>query len=187
VIGFLRHFGLEKDFKINIEVNHAILAGHSFPHELQCAADAGMLGSIDANKGDYLSGWDTDEFPTNLYEVTEAMLVILQAGGFGKGGVNFDAKTRRNSTDASDLFIAHIGGMDIFARALLVASRVLKESDYQSLRKARYASFDAGKGRDFEKGKLTLAGLRDYAKKTGEPAQISGQQERYEQIINDYI
>jgi xylose isomerase len=119
--------------------------------------------------------------------VTEAMLVILQAGGFGKGGVNFDAKTRRNSTDASDLFIAHIGGMDIFARALLVASRVLKESDYQSLRKARYASFDAGKGRDFEKGKLTLAGLRDYAKKTGEPAQISGQQERYEQIINDYI
>jgi len=187
VIGFLRHFGLEKDFKVNIEVNHAILAGHSFPHELQCAADAGMLGSIDANKGDYLSGWDTDEFPTNLYEVAEAMLVIIQAGGLGKGGVNFDAKTRRNSTDAADLFIAHIGGMDVFARALLVASRVLKESDFLSLRKKRYSSFDAGKGRDFEKGKMTLAGLRDYAKKVGEPAQISGQQELFEQIINDYI
>jgi xylose isomerase len=187
VIGFLRAYGLEKDFKINIEVNHAILAGHTFPHELQCAADAGMLGSIDANKGDYLSGWDTDEFPTNLYEVVEAMLVIIQAGGFTKGGVNFDAKTRRNSTDAADLFISHIGGMDIFARGLLVASRMLKESSYLQMRKARYASFDAGKGRDFEKGKMTLAGLRDYAKKAGEPAQISGQQELFEQIINDYI
>ncbi len=187
VIGFLRQFGLEKDFKINIEVNHAILAGHTFTHELQCAADAGMLGSIDANKGDYLSGWDTDEFPTNLYEVVEAMMVIIQAGGFTKGGVNFDAKTRRNSTDAADLFIAHIGGMDVFARALLVASRLLKESDYLKMRKARYASFDAGKGRDFEKGKLTLVGLRDYAKKVGEPAQISGQQELFEQIINEYI
>ncbi|MEI8140417.1 MAG: xylose isomerase [bacterium] len=187
VIGFLRAYGLEKDFKINIEVNHAILAGHTFSHELQCAADAGMLGSIDANKGDYLSGWDTDEFPTNLYEVVEAMLVIIQAGGFTKGGVNFDAKTRRNSTDAADLFISHIGGMDIFARGLLVASRMLKESSYLQMRKARYASFDAGKGRDFEKGKMTLAGLRDYAKKAGEPAQISGQQELFEQIINDYI
>jgi xylose isomerase len=187
VIGFLRHYGLEKDFKINIEVNHAILAGHTFPHELQCAVDAGLLGSIDANKGDYLSGWDTDEFPTNLYEVTEAMLVIIQAGGLGKGGVNFDAKTRRNSTDAADLFISHIGGMDIFARALLVASRLLKESDYVKLLKTRYASFDTGKGRDFEKGKLTLESLRDLAKKSGEPRQISGQQERFEQIINGYI
>jgi xylose isomerase len=186
VIGFLRHHGLENDFKINIEVNHAILAGHTFPHELQCAADAGLLGSIDANKGDYLSGWDTDEFPTNLYEITEAMLVIIQAGGLGKGGVNFDAKTRRNSTDPADLFIAHIGGMDIFARALLVADRLLKESDYLKMLKKRYASFDSGKGRDFEKGKLTLASLRDFAKKSGEPAQISGQQERYEQLINEY-
>lgn len=187
VIGFLRHYGLDKDFKVNIEVNHAILAGHTFPHELQCAADAGMLGSIDANKGDYLAGWDTDEFPTNLYEVVEAMLVIMKAGGLGRGGVNFDAKTRRNSTDPADLFIAHIGGMDVFARALLAASRLLKESAYLDLRRKRYASFDTGKGRDFEKGRLTLPALRDYAKKAGEPAQISGQQELFEQIINTYV
>ena len=186
VIGFLRHYGLDKDFKLNIEVNHAVLAGHTFQHELQCAADAGLFGSIDANKGDYQCGWDTDEFPTNVTETTEAMLVILQAGGFGKGGINFDAKTRRNSTDLADLFIAHISGMDTFARALLVADRILKSSKYLALRAKRYASFDSGDGKKFEDGKLKLADLRAIAAK-GEPKQTSGQQELYEQIINTFL
>jgi xylose isomerase len=187
IIGFLRRYGLDKDFKLNIEVNHATLAGHSFQHELQVAADAGLLGSIDANKGDYQTGWDTDEFPTNIYEVTEAMMVILRTGGFKNGGINFDAKIRRNSTDKEDLFIAHIGGMDTFARALIVADKVLHESDYLKMRKKRYASFDKGSGKDFETGKLTLAKLHDIAAKIGEPAVISGKQELYEQLINMYI
>ena len=186
VIGFLRHYGLESDFKLNIEVNHAVLAGHTFQHELQCAADAGLLGSIDANKGDYQCGWDTDEFPTNVAETTEAMLVIMQAGGFGKGGINFDAKTRRNSTDLADLFIAHIGGMDTFARALLAADRILKSSKYLALRAKRYASFDAGNGKKFEDGKLKLADLRAIAAASGEPKQTSGQQELYEQLIANH-
>ncbi|MBS2098446.1 xylose isomerase [Carboxylicivirga linearis] len=187
VIGFLRHHGLDKDFKLNIEVNHATLAQHTFEHELQCAADAGMLGSIDANKGDYQNGWDTDEFPTNIYETVEAMLVILQAGGFQGGGINFDAKIRRNSTDAEDLFIAHVSGMDVFARALVIADDILKNSDFLKQRADRYASFDSGKGAEFEAGKLTLEDLRAIAKEAGEPAQISGKQERYEQLINMYI
>ena len=187
IIGFLRKYGLDKDFKLNIEVNHATLAGHSFQHELQVAADAGLLGSIDANKGDYQNGWDTDEFPTNIYEVTEAMMVILRAGGFKNGGINFDAKIRRNSTDKEDLFIAHISGMDTFARALVIADKVLNESDYLKMRKKRYASFDKGHGKDFEKGKLTLAMLRDIAVKNGEPDVISGKQELYEQLLNMYI
>lgn len=187
VIGFLRNFGLDKDFKLNIEVNHATLAGHTFAHDLRMAADAGLLGSIDANKGDYQNGWDTDEFPTNIYEVTEAMLEILQAGGFKTGGINFDAKTRRNSTDLEDIFIAHVSGMDIFARALLVADKILTESDYLKLRKNRYASFDAGKGADFEAGKLALEDLREIAREVGEPKQISGKQEMLEQLINWYI
>ncbi len=184
VIGFLRYYGLDKDFKLNIEVNHAVLAGHTFQHELQCAVDAGLFGSIDANKGDYQCGWDTDEFPTNVAESTEAMLVILQAGGFGKGGVNFDAKTRRNSTDLADLFIAHISGMDTFARALLAADRILQSSKYLQLREARYASFDSGDGKKFEAGKLKLQDLRAIAAQ-GEPKQTSGQQELYEQLISN--
>jgi xylose isomerase len=187
VIGFLRYYGLEKDFKLNIEVNHATLAGHSFQHELQTAADAGLLGSIDANKGDYQNGWDTDEFPTNIYEVTEAMMVILQAGGFTTGGINFDAKVRRNSTDVEDIFIAHINGMDTFARALIIADKILKDSDYLKFRKKRYESFDKGKGKDFEKGKLTLDKLRAIALETGEPARLSGKQELLEQLINMYV
>ena len=187
VIGFLRHFGLDKDFKINIEVNHATLAGHTFAHDLRMAADVGLLGSIDANKGDYQNGWDTDEFPTNVYEVTEAMLEIMQAGGFDTGGINFDAKTRRNSTDLEDIFIAHISGMDTFARALIIADRILNESDYLKMRKTRYASFDSGQGADFEKGKLTLEDLYRMAGKVGEPKQISGKQELLEQLINWYI
>ncbi len=187
IIGFLRQHGLDKDFKLNIEVNHATLAGHTFQHELQVAADAGLLGSIDANKGDYQNGWDTDEFPTNIYEITEAMMVIRQAGGFTAGGINFDAKVRRNSTDIEDIFIAHISGMDTFARALLIADKVLKESDYLKIRKTRYESFDKGAGKDFEEGKLTLENLRDIASGAGEPASRSGKQELLEQLINMFI
>lgn len=187
VIGFLRHFGLDKDFKLNIEVNHATLAGHTFQHELQVAADAGMLGSIDANRGDAQNGWDTDQFAINLQELTEAMLVILQGGGLKGGGVNFDAKVRRNSTDLEDLFLAHIGSMDAFARGMLIANDILENSAYLDLRKQRYASFDAGKGKEFEEGKLTLEDLRSLAVANGEPKQTSGKQELYENILNEFI
>jgi xylose isomerase len=187
VIGFLRHYGLDKDFKINVEVNHATLAGHTFQHELQAAADAGMLGSIDANRGDYQNGWDTDQFAMNLNELAESLIIILEAGGFGGGGVNFDAKTRRNSTDLEDIFLAHIGSMDAFARALVIADNVLQKSPYKSYRKQRYASYDTGKGRDFELGKLSLEDLREYAVQHGEPKQTSGKQEWLENIINQYI
>lgn len=187
VIGFLREYDLLNDFKLNIEVNHATLAGHTFQHELQVAADAHVLGSIDANRGDYQNGWDTDQFPNNLYELVEAMLVILPAGGFAGGGINFDAKRRRNSTDPVDLFHAHIGGMDSFARALLVADKILSKSDYMTIRKDRYASFDAGNGKEFEEGKLTLQALADLASQYGEPAVVSGRQEYLENLINRFI
>jgi xylose isomerase len=187
VIGFLERHGLEKDFKLNIEVNHATLAHHTFQHELQVAADAGLLGSIDANRGDYQNGWDTDQFPVNLYELVEAMLVIVESGGLQGGGINFDAKLRRNSTDPDDIFHAHIGGMDNFARALIITDNILTHSPYRKLRAERYASFDSGKGKEFEEGKLTLEDLRNLAAENGEPAQISGKQEMYENIINRYI
>ncbi|WP_114782581.1 xylose isomerase [Botryobacter ruber] len=187
VIGFLRQYDLLGDFKINIEVNHATLAGHTFEHELQVAADAGLLGSIDANRGDYQNGWDTDQFPNNLNELTEAMLIILQAGGLQGGGVNFDAKIRRNSTDPADLFYAHIGGADAFARALVTADKVLQNSDYKKIREERYASFDSGKGKAFEEGKMTLEDLRTFAIENGEPEVRSGKQEYLENIINRFI
>lgn len=187
VVGFLRHYGLDKDFKLNIEVNHATLAGHTFQHDLQVAADAGLLGSIDANRGDYQNGWDTDQFPVNLYELTEAMLVILQAGGLKSGGINFDAKIRRNSTDMEDLFIAHIAGMDAFARALIAADNIIQKSDYLKLREQRYSSFASGKGLDFETGKLSLEDLRNIAIESGEPKQISGKQELFELILNSHL
>jgi len=186
-LSFLRQFNLMDDFKLNIEVNHATLASHTFEHELQVAADAGMLGSMDANRGDYQNGWDTDQFPNNLNEITEAMLVILQAGGFKTGGVNFDAKTRRNSTDLTDIFYAHIGGMDTFARALLAANAILQNGEYQNLRKQRYASFDSGKGKQFERGNLTLQDLSKLAHRMGEPEQRSGKQEYFENLINKFI
>lgn len=187
VIGFLRANGLDKDFKINIENNHATLAGHTFAHDLQVAADAGMLGSIDANRGDAQNGWDTDQFPTNLYDCVEAMLVVLKAGGLGAGGFNFDAKTRRNSTDLEDIFHGHIGAMDTFSRALLIADKILTESEYESIRKKRYETFDTGKGSEFEAGSLSLADLESYASEVGEPKQISGRQEYIENMINNYI
>ena len=187
VIGFLRQYDLLQDFKINIEVNHATLAGHTFQHELQVAADAGVLGSIDANRGDYQNGWDTDQFPNNLNELTEAMLIFLEAGGMQGGGVNFDAKIRRNSTDPTDLFYAHIGGMDAFARALITADNILQKSEYKKFRQERYQSFDSGKGKDYREGKLSLEDLREYAIQNGEPAAKSGRQEWLENIINRYI
>lgn len=186
-INFLKTYGLDQDFKLNIEVNHATLAQHTFQHELQVAADAGLLGSIDANRGDYQNGWDTDQFPVNLYELTEAMLVFLQAGGLQGGGINFDAKVRRNSTDLDDLFHAHIGGMDTFARALLIANDILERSPYLRLRRERYASFDDGSGKAFEQGELTLDELAKIAAQQGAPKMRSGKQEMFENIINNYI
>ncbi len=186
-IGFLKEYGLDKDFKINIEVNHATLAQHTFQHELEVAAKAGMLGSIDANRGDYQNGWDTDQFPNNIQETTEAMLVFLKAGGLQGGGVNFDAKIRRNSTDIEDVFLAHIGGADTFARALLTADKIISSSPYEKLRTERYSSFDSGKGKDFENGKLNLKDLYDIANQNGELTLQSGKQELFENIINQYI
>ncbi|MBZ4041088.1 xylose isomerase [Flavobacterium hibisci] len=186
-IGFLKEYGLDKDFKINIEVNHATLAQHTFQHEIEVAAKAGMLGSIDANRGDYQNGWDTDQFPNNIQETTEAMLVFLKAGGLQGGGVNFDAKIRRNSTDLEDVFLAHIGGADTFARALLTADKIITSSPYEKLRKERYSSFDSGKGKDFADGKLNLKDLYDIANQNGELTLQSGKQELFENIINQYI
>ncbi|MDX2430611.1 MAG: xylose isomerase [Bacteroides sp.] len=187
VIGFLKQYGLADDFKMNIEVNHATLAGHTFQHELQVAVDNGMFGSIDANRGDYQNGWDTDQFPINLYELIESMFPIIEQGGFTTGGINFDAKTRRNSTDMEDIFIAHIAGMDTFARAYEITLDLLENSNYMKMKAERYASFDSGQGASFEKGELTLEQLAALAKANGEPKQISGKQELYEAIINQYI
>ena len=186
VVGFLRAHGLDKDFKVNIEVNHATLAGHTFEHELAVAVDNGMLGSIDANRGDAQNGWDTDQFPIENFELTQAMMQIIRNGGLGNGGSNFDAKLRRNSTDAEDIFIAHISGMDAMARALENAAAILTESELPEMFKARYASFDEGEGKKFENGELTLEQLVDYAKKNGEPKQTSGKQEKYETIVALY-
>ena len=186
VIGFLRANGLDKDFKVNIEVNHATLAGHTFEHELACAVDAGMLGSIDANRGDYQNGWDTDQFPIDQYELTQAWMEIIRGGGLGTGGTNFDAKTRRNSTDLEDIFIAHISGMDAMARALENAARLLEESPYLEMKAQRYASFDTGLGKKFEDGELTLEEVYEYGKQVGEPKQTSGRQELYEAIVAMY-
>jgi len=187
VIGFLRYYGLDKDFKLNLETNHATLAGHTFEHELQCAADAGFLGSIDANRGDVQNGWDTDQFPIDAYELTQAMLVLLRNGGLHGGGLNFDAKLRRNSTDLEDIFIAHIAGMDAFARALEAAADILEKSPIPQMLKDRYASWDTGEGKAFEEGKLSLEDLVAYAKQKGEPAHTSGKQELYEAIVNMYV
>ncbi len=187
VSGFLREYDLLEDFSLNLEVNHATLAGHTFQHELQVAADAGLLGSIDANRGDYQNGWDTDQFPNDLMEWTQAMLIILDAGGLAGGGINFDAKRRRNSTDMEDLFHAHIGGMDTVARALIVADKITQNGEYHKIRKDRYASYDSGKGADFEKGNLKLEDLFNLAAQNGEPATISGRQEYLENLINRFI
>ena len=186
VVGFLKAHNLDKDFKVNIEVNHATLAGHTFEHELACAVDAGMLGSIDANRGDAQNGWDTDQFPIDNFELTQALLQVIRNGGLGNGGMNFDAKLRRNSTDPEDIFIAHISGMDAMARALLNAAAIIEGSPLPQMLKDRYASFDDGDGKRFEEGKMTLEELVSYAKKNGEPTQKSGKQELYETILSLY-
>ena len=187
VIGFLRHHGLAGDFKLNVEANHATLAGHAFAHDLRMCADAGLLGSIDANRGDPQNGWDTDQFPLDLYDAVHGMMIVLENGGLHSGGLNFDAKVRRESTDLEDLFIAHIGGMDTFARGLLIAERVLADPRMEKLRYGRYRSFDRGDGKRFEDGELDLSALRDLAAGGGEPDQVSGKQELIENLINDYV
>ncbi len=187
VIGFLREQGLDKDFKLNLEANHVTLAGHTFTHDVQLAADNGLLGSVDANRGDFQNGWDTDYFPTDIYDTTQVMLILLQKGGLAPGGFNFDAKIRRNSTDLEDLFIAHIGGMDAFARGLIAADRLMNESDLLKMKEQRYSSFESGDGARFEKGELDLEALRQIAIDQGEPAMISGKQEWYENVVNQYL
>tara|TARA_B100001175_G_scaffold236582_1_gene202920 strand:- start:141 stop:1469 length:1329 start_codon:yes stop_codon:yes gene_type:complete len=187
VIGFLEHYSLDKDFKLNIEVNHATLASHTFQHELQVAANSNMLGSMDANRGDYQNGWDTDQFPNNIYEIVESLLVIIQSGGLQGGGINFDAKTRRNSTDLNDMFYSHIGAIDLFAKGLLITEKILNDSEYSKLLKERYASFDTGRGKDFEDGKISIKDLYHHASRLKEPKLISGRQELFENIINRYI
>ena len=186
VIGFLRQHGLDKDFKVNIEVNHATLAGHTFEHELTTAVDAGLLGSIDANRGDAQNGWDTDQFPIDALELTQALMQVIRNGGLHDGGFNFDAKLRRSSTDPEDIFIAHISGMDTIAHALLNAAAILEESPIPAMVKERYASFDSGLGKKFDEGKATLEELYEYAKKNGEPVAASGKQELYETYLNLY-
>ena len=186
VIGFLRANGLDQDFKVNIEVNHATLAGHTFEHELACAVDAGMLGSIDANRGDYQNGWDTDQFPIDAFDLTQAMMQVIRNGGFGNGGTNFDAKTRRNSTDLDDIFIAHIAAMDAMAKGLESAAAVLEESPIPQMVAERYSSFDSGMGKKFEDGELSFEDIYAYGKEVGEPKQTSGKQELYEAIVNMY-
>ncbi|MBP5483442.1 MAG: xylose isomerase [Bacteroidales bacterium] len=186
VIGFLRRHGLADDFKVNIEVNHATLAGHTFEHELTVAVDAGLLGSIDANRGDAQNGWDTDQFPVNAVELTQAMMQVIRNGGLGNGGFNFDAKLRRSSTDPEDIFIAHISGMDTIARALLNAAAIIEESPLPKMVAERYASFDSGLGKKFEEGNATLEELYQYALKAGEPVAASGKQELYETYLTLY-
>lgn len=186
VIGFLKAHGLDQDFKVNIEVNHATLAGHTFEHELACAVDAGMLGSIDANRGDYQNGWDTDQFPIDAFDLTQAMMQVIRNGGFGNGGTNFDAKTRRNSTDLDDIFIAHIAAMDAMAKGLESAAAVLEESPIPQMVAERYSSFDSGMGKKFEDGELSFEDVYAYGKEVGEPKQTSGKQELYEAIVNMY-
>ena len=187
VIGFLRHHGLAGDFMLNVEANHATLAGHDFAHDLRMCADAGLLGSIDANRGDPRNGWDTDQFPLDVLDCVHAMLVVLGNGGIGPGGCNFDAKVRRESVDLEDLFIAHIGGMDAFARGLLIADQISRDPRFRQLKDDRYASFARGVGRQFAAGKMTLAQLRDVAAATGETRRASGKQELIENLINDHM
>lgn len=187
VIGFLRHYGLAGDFRLNIEANHATLAGHSFAHELQMCADADLLGSVDANRGDPQNGWDTDQFPLDAYDAVHGMLVILQNGGLHAGGLNFDAKVRRESVDMEDIFIAHIGGMDCFARGLEIAHEILHSGAYVESKAARYDSFTAGAGAEFNAGNSSLETLRDLAVASGEPTRNSGKQEWFENLVNQHM
>ena len=187
VAAFLKHYDLDNDFKINIENNHATLAGHTFDHEIQAAYNYGLFGSLDINQGDPHNGWDTDEFLHNIYDAVHIMLVLLEEGGLKSGGMNFDAKTRRNSTDLEDIFIGHINSMDTLARGLMIASEILEDPNYKKLKSNRYASFDSGDGQSFEQGGVNLEQLNELAQKDMEPKQISGKQELYEMLINKHI
>ena len=187
-IAFLRTYGLESHFKFNIETNHATLAGHTFQHEIEVAAAQNMLGSIDANSGDLLLGWDTDQFNTDVKELTLAMTSILRAGGLGTGGFNFDAKLRRPSIDAEDLFHAHIGGMDAYALAFKLARKILADGKFDSFVADRYASFDTGFGKDIATGKANFKSLEKLVLgKLGEPTPKSGKQEYLENLLNTYL
>ncbi|MBL50527.1 MAG: xylose isomerase [Candidatus Marinimicrobia bacterium] len=187
VVAFLKNYDLENDFKINIENNHATLAGHTFAHEVQTACDYGLFGSLDINQGDHQNGWDTDEFLHNIYDATHLMMILLSENGIGNGGMNFDAKTRRNSTDLEDIFIGHIHSMDTLARGLMIADKILQKSDYLKLKSNRYTTFDVGDGASFEKGQLGLEQLTNIAKEIGEPEKISGKQELFESLVNQYL
>ena len=187
VVAFLKNYSLENDFKLNIENNHATLAGHTFSHEVQTACNYGLFGSLDINQGDPQNGWDTDEFLHNIYDATHLMMILLSENGVGNGGMNFDAKTRRSSTDLEDIFIGHINSMDTLARGLLIADKILEKSDYVKLKSDRYASFDTGNGASFEKGQLNLEQLTTIAKENGEPEKISGKQELFESLVNQFL
>jgi len=189
VIGFLRYYGLDKDFRLNIEANHAELAGHDFVHELETAVASGFFGSVDANRGDSRNGWDTDQFPTDYSEAARAMYAILKAGGFTTGGLNFDAKIRRNSIDPADLFLAHIGGMDTFAVGLSIAQRIIDDGKLPAFIKKRYASFNTGDGAKFDKGDMSFAELARIgsAGGYGRTGLTSGKQEYLENILNQYL
>ncbi len=187
VVAFLKNYSLENDFKLNIENNHATLAGHTFAHEVQTACNYGLFGSLDINQGDPQNGWDTDEFLHNIYDATHLMMILLSENGVGNDGMNFDAKTRRSSTDLEDIFIGHINSMDTLARGLLIADKILEKSDYVKLKSDRYASFDTGNGASFEKGQLNLEQLTTIAKEIGEPEKISGKQELFESLVNQFL
>ena len=187
VIGFLKTYGLDKDFKLNIEANHATLAGHTFQHELRLARINGMLGSVDANMGDMLLGWDTDQFPTNIYDATLAMYEILEDGGFKTGGLNFDSKIRRASIEVDDIFYAYIAGMDTFAKGLRVAAKLIEDKVFENIIEERYISYKSGIGKEIVDGKVGLKELADYALKLDGVKNKSGRQERIETILNNYI
>ena len=187
VVAFLKHYDLDEDFKINIENNHATLAGHTFAHEIQSAFDYGAFGSLDINQGDPHNGWDTDEFLHNIYDAVHIMMVLLESGGLKNGGMNFDAKTRRNSTDLEDIFIGHINSMDTLAKGLIIADNILKDSNYLELKKERYSSFNENEGRQFSTGKLNLSQLSKIALNQSKPELKSGKQELFESIINKYL
>ena len=186
-LNFLREFDLMDHFKLNLETNHATLAGHTMEHEMEVAANAGALGSIDANRGDELLGWDTDQFPTNIYGTTQVMLRLLKDGGFTTGGLNFDAKRRRESHEPEDLFHAHIGGMDAFARGLKIAHKIIEDGRFDEFVKTRYSSFDSGVGSDIESGAADFESLDSYAQGITPPQLSSGRQERLENLLNDYL
>lgn len=186
-IAFLKTYGLDEHFKLNIEPNHTTLAGHDFEHDIMIASKYGMLGSVDSNTGDPLLGWDTDQFPMDVKKATLVMGAIIDQGGLGKGGLNFDCKVRRESTDDEDLFIGHIGAMDTFARGLRNAAKIREEGTLQKMVKDRYASFEDEFGKKVEEGLVSLEDCEEYIKKNGEPELKSGQQELYEMVLNRFV